>query len=247
MGYRDTNAETPNIDAFCKESTNLCQAVSGHPVCAPYRASLFTGKYTTSTGMVINEIRMNTNHHTFADVLNENGYETAYIGKWHMYANEWGNHYDPKNSYIPEGRDRLGFNDYFAAYNFRHEYAVGTAYYHLNSPEKIYYDKYEPDAQTDMAIEQLHRLSEKDTPFALFLSVGTPHDPWVKENVPPQYYEKFKDKQFSLPPNYLPENDPYADAWAKLSEEERMELEWMRVYYAMAANLDDNFEGHGSC
>lgn len=138
VGYNgDTNAETPNIDAFCKESTNLCQAVSGHPVCAPYRASLFTGKYTTSTGMVINEIRMNTNHHTFADVLNENGYETAYIGKWHMYANEWGNHYDPKNSYIPEGRDRLGFNDYFAAYNFRHEYAVGTAYYHLNSPEKF--------------------------------------------------------------------------------------------------------------
>ena len=243
VGYNgDTNAETPNIDAFCKESTNLCQAVSGHPVCAPYRASLFTGKYTTSTGMVINEIRMNTNHHTFADVLNENGYETAYIGKWHMYANEWGNHYDPKNSYIPEGRDRLGFNDHFAAYNFRHEEAVGTGYYHVNSPEKSYYEKYEPDAQTDMAIEQLHRLSEKDTPFALFLSVGTPHDPWVKENVPPQYYEKFKDKQFSLPPNYLPENDPYADAWAKLSEEERMELtEWMRVYYAMAANLDDNF------
>lgn len=72
--------------------------------------------------------------------------------------------------------------------------------------------------------------------------MGTPHDPWVKENVPPQYYEKFKDKQFTLPPNYLPENDPYADAWAKLSEEERTELtEWMRVYYAMAANLDDNF------
>lgn len=173
VGYNgDTNAETPNIDAFCKESTNLCQAVSGHPVCAPYRASLFTGKYTTSTGMVINEIRMNTNHHTFADVLNENGYETAYIGKWHMYANEWGNHYDPKNSYIPEGRDRLGFNDYFAAYNFRHEYAVGTAYYHLNSPEKIYYDKYEPDAQTDMAIEQLHRLSEKDTPLCAFSLCG---------------------------------------------------------------------------
>ena len=43
VGYNgDTNAETPNIDAFCKESTNLCQAVSGHPVCAPYRASLFT-------------------------------------------------------------------------------------------------------------------------------------------------------------------------------------------------------------
>lgn len=39
----DQNALTPNIDALCKDSINLCQTVSGHPVCAPYRASLFTG------------------------------------------------------------------------------------------------------------------------------------------------------------------------------------------------------------
>lgn len=242
LGYAgDGNALTPNIDALCNESVDLCQAVSGHPVCAPYRASLLTGKYTTSTGMVINEIRMNTNHHTFADILNENGYETAYIGKWHMYAAELGNHYDPKNSYIPKGRDRLGFNDYFAGYNFRHEYGIGTAYYHLDSPEKIYYDKYEPDAQVDMAIEQMERLSKKDSPFALFLSIGTPHDPWVPENVPAEYLERFKEKEFRLPPNYLSDNDPHADEWAKLSDEERSELtEWMRVYYAMVANLDDN-------
>ena len=123
MGYAgDSNALTPNIDRICGESVNLCQAVSGHPVCAPYRASLFTGKYTTSTGMVINEIRMNTHHHTFAQVLNEGGYETVYIGKWHMYAAELGNHYDVKNSFIPKGPDRLGFDGYFAGYNFRHEY-----------------------------------------------------------------------------------------------------------------------------
>jgi arylsulfatase A-like enzyme len=242
IGYSgDTIAKTPNIDALCEESTNLCQAVSGHPVCAPYRASLFTGKYTTSTGMVINEIRMNTNHHTFADVLGENGYHTAYIGKWHLYAAELGNHYDPVNSYIPKGRDRLGFDEYFAAYNFRHEYSTGTAYYHLDSPEKIYYGKYEPDAQIDMAIEQLERLADEDSPFALFLSLGTPHDPWVKENVPDQYLERFKDTVFQLPPNYLPDNDPHSDQWARLSEEERQQLtEWMRVYYAMTANLDDN-------
>lgn len=242
LGYTgDGNAQTPNIDALCAQSTDLCQAVSGHPVCAPYRASLFTGKYTTSTGMVINEIRMNTNHHTFADVLNENGYETAYIGKWHMYAAELGNHYDPKNSYIPRGRDRLGFDGYFAGYNFRHEYGVGTAYYHLDSPEKIYYDKYEPDAQVDMAIEQMKRLSGQEKPFALFLSIGTPHDPWVAENVPPEYLERFKDRDFKLPPNYLDENDSHADEWARLSREERSELtEWMRVYYAMVSNLDDN-------
>lgn len=242
LGYAgDKNALTPNIDMLARESCDLCHAVSGHPVCAPYRASLLTGKYTTSTGMVINEIRMNTHHHTFADVLNENGYETAYIGKWHMYAAQLGNHYDAKNSYIPEGRDRLGFNGFFAGYNFRHEYGVGTAYYHLNSPHKIYYDQYEPDAQTDMAVAQLRRLSEGKKPFALFLSIGTPHDPWTPDNVPDQYMERVSGLRFELPPNYLPYNDVHADNWAKLSEQERGELtDWMRVYYAMTANLDDN-------
>jgi arylsulfatase A-like enzyme len=242
LGYvGDKNAITPNIDALCSESVDLCQAVSGHPVCAPYRASLFTGKYTTSTGMVINEIRMNPNHRTFAHVLNENGYETAYIGKWHMYAAELGNHYDPKNSFIPKGSDRLGFNDYFNSYNFHHEYYGDAAYYHLDTPEKIYCSKYEPEEQTDIAIEQLRRLSGGEKPFAMFLSLGTPHDPWIPENVPEKYLAMFKDKEFKLPVNYLPDNDPHADNWAKLSEQERSELtEWMRVYYAMTANLDDN-------
>jgi len=242
VGYAgDEKAQTPRIDALCKESLNMCNAVSGHPVCAPYRATLFTGKYTTSTGMVINEIRMNTNHKAFGHVLNDGGYNTSYIGKWHLYAAELGNHYDAKNSYIPKGPDRLGFDGFFAAYNFHHDFYGETAYYHLDSPEKIYCDGYEPDVQTDLAIDQIKSLSKQKDPFALFLSVGTPHDPWTKENVPVEYLERFKDTEFSLPGNYLPENDPHADNWARLKDEERAELtEWMRVYYAMTANLDWN-------
>lgn len=242
VGYNgDKKARTPNIDAFAKESTVMDNAVSGHPVCAPYRASLFTGKYTTSTGMVINEIRISQNHITLPQVLSEVGYETCYIGKWHLWANVWGDHFNPDNSYIPEGQ-RLGFNDFFAGFNFHHDYYSPLAYYHLNSKEKIYYDGYEPDCQTDMAIEHLTRLSQGDKPFAFFLSLGTPHDPWIKENVPEEYYELFRHITFENPVNYLPDNDPYADDWARLSEKERAELEeWRRVYYAMVANLDDNF------
>lgn len=242
VGYAgDERAKTPNIDSLRGECMDLCNAVSGHPVCAPYRASLFTGKYTTGTGMVINEIRLHPGHRSFAHVLNDGGYETAYIGKWHMYAAELGNHCDPENSFIPPGPDRLGFDGFFAAYNFHHNYYGAAAYYHLDTPEKIYCQGYEPDFQTDMAIEQMRRLSGGEKPFALFLSLGTPHDPWVPENVPGEYMERFRDTEFTLPDNYLPDNDPYADAWARLSERERRELpEWMRVYYAMTANLDDN-------
>lgn len=110
-GYK--NAITPNIDAFHDCSMDFTQAVSGHPVCAPYRATLFTGKYTSSTGVVINEIRFNPNQRCIGHVLTEGGYETAYIGKWHLYADEWGNHFDPKNSFVPKGPDRLGFDDYW--------------------------------------------------------------------------------------------------------------------------------------
>ncbi|MGN0970459.1 MAG: sulfatase [Aristaeellaceae bacterium] len=232
---------TPNIDRLRSQSLDMCNAVSGHPVCAPFRATLFTGKYTTSTGMVINEIRLSPNHRCFAHVLNEGGYENAYIGKWHMYANELGNHYDPKNSFVPKGPDRLGFDGFFAHYGFHHEYYAPQAYYHLDTPEKIYHEGYEPDCVTDMAIEQLRRLSGGDKPFSLFLSIGTPHDPWIPENVPAEYLERVKDMTFELPENYLPENDPHADKWAQLSLEERAELTgWMRCYHAMVANLDDN-------
>jgi arylsulfatase A-like enzyme len=239
-GYAgDAQAKTPNIDKLAGESVNFANAISGHPVCAPYRATLFTGKYTTSTGMVINEIRMNPDHHCLAHVLHENGYDTAYIGKWHLWANQLGHHYEPRNSFIPPGENRLGFDGFWAAYNFHHEYY--GMYYHKDTPEKISMEGYEPDGQTDMAIEQLKRLSAEDKPFAMFLSIGTPHDPWDVSNVPAEYYELFKDAAFPLPTNYEPESDPYGDAWATFKPGEREKLEdWKRVYYAMTANADWN-------
>lgn len=241
-GYAgDELALTPNIDRIAAESLDVCNCVSSHPVCAPYRASLLTGKYTTSTGMVINEIRMNTNHRSFARCLSDAGYNAEYIGKWHMYANVLGDHENPANSFVPEGPDRLGFDGYFAHYGFHHEYQGEHAYYHLNTNEKIFIDKYEPDGQTDMAIERLKILKEGGKPFALFLSLGTPHDPWAPYNVPEKYYEKFKDAEFKLPPNYKPENDPHADGWAKFFYDERDHItDWMKVYYAMVNNLDEN-------
>jgi arylsulfatase A-like enzyme len=239
-GYAgDERARTPSIDALAREGVCFCNAVSGHPVCAPYRASLFTGKYSGSTGMAINEIRMNPNHRCIGHVLTEGGYETAYIGKWHLWANELGNHDDPKNSYIPAGPHRLGFDGVWAAYNFHHWYV--DAYYHTDRPEKIMLPGYEPNGQTDMAIEVLRRAAGSDKPLALFLSYGTPHDLWVRENVPEAYYDMYRDIAFPLPPNYLPENDPYADGWAVYGPGERERLpEWMRIYYAMTANLDWN-------
>ncbi len=239
-GYAgDTRARTPNIDRLATEGANFCNAVSGSPMCAPYRASLFTGKYASSTGMAINELRMNPNHDCFGHVLHRNGYQTSYIGKWHLWANQLGRHNDPQNSYIPPGEHRLGFDGEWSAYNFHHLYS--DAYYHKDSPEKIVLPGYEPDGQTDLAIDYLQRASTADDPFALFLSIGTPHDPWTQDNVPAADYEIFQNIDFPLPPNYRDQNDPYGDTWAIMFPEQRAQLpEWMRVYYAMTTNLDRN-------
>ncbi len=237
----DNNAITPNLDKFAEGSTNLIQAVSSMPVCSAFRASLLTGKYTTSTGMVINELRMNTNHKSIAHCLTEAGYNTGYIGKWHLYSNQLGNHEDANNSYIPVGADRLGYDGYWAAYNFHHTY-YGT-YYHLNSKKKIFHKKntYEPDAQTDLAIDFIKNHKDDKSPFYLTLSYGTPHDPWEKNNVPKMYYDMFKNKTLGPSKNYSNSLDPYGDSWSNEHKTKRMIAEWMRVYYAMTTNLDWNF------
>ena len=245
MGYAgDGKAITPHIDRFAGEGVNFANAVASSPVCTAYRASLLTGRYTTSHGMVINELRMNPRQRCFGHVLTDAGYRTAYIGKWHLYANELGHHDEPRNSFVPRGPHRLGFDGEWKAYNFHHDNY--GAFYHTETSEKIFYGEgvYEPDAQTDFAIDFIRRSSSDNTePFALFLSWGPPHDPWGPDNVPAEFWAMHQDTPFPEPPNYLPHNDaPYADAWATLDDGEREELEsWRRGYYAQVTSVDANF------
>ncbi|MFO8056984.1 MAG: sulfatase [bacterium] len=245
IGMASERAKTPVLDNMAKEGVNFTNAVSTMPVCCAHRASLMTGKYPTTTGMVINELRMNPDHECIGHVLTKAGYHTGYIGKWHLYSNELGDHMDPDNSFVPPGKHRLGFNDYFAAYNFHHNYY--GAYYHLDTPEKIPYSEknnlkaYEPLYQTNMAIDFIKKAAESPEPFALFLSWGPPHDPWVLDNVPTKFYEKFDDTEFPRPPNFSWKNDKYADPWGQLLPGQRLLIEhWKRIYYGMTASLDWN-------
>lgn len=241
LGYSgDARARTPCIDAFARQGVSFTNAVSSTPVCAAYRASLFTGKHTTSTGMVINELRMSPRHRCLGHVVTEAGYQTAYIGKWHLWARELGNHDDPRNSFTPRGPYRLGFDGFWASYGFHHEYR--DAYYHTESPARVTLPGYEPDGQTELAIRWLREERDPAAPFCMVLSYGTPHDPWDRWNVPEEEWERFAGVEFPYPANYLPENDLYADAWGRFRPGEREQLPvWIRGYYAMTANLDRNF------
>jgi arylsulfatase A-like enzyme len=237
------SAITPNLDRFASEGANFVNTVANTPVCSAFRASLMTGKYTTSHGMVINELQLNPYQDCLGHSLTRAGYNTAYIGKWHLYANVLGDHLNPDNSFVPRGVHRLGFNGFWAAFNFHHDYY--NTYYHTESKEKTFWAPgvYEPDGQTDLAMQWLKcRANKSSNPFAMVLSWGTPHDPWNDGNVPAEYRAMFAGTGFPNSPNYKPDNDPYADAWASLSSTDRANLDkWRRNYYAMTTNLDWNF------
>ena len=235
----DPHAHTPNMDKLASQGADYHQAISSTPVCAPYRASLMTGKNQSSTGMVINELRMSPDHECFGHVLTKAGYQTAYIGKWHLWAAQQGHHDLIKNGFTPPGPYRLGFDGHWAAYNFNHYYNQSP--YFLNDTTPHIRKQYEPDSQTDEAIAYLKGRTNPQEPFALFLSWGPPHYPWGLDNVPPEYAALFRDKDLPLAPNYTTVQDPYADAWQKLPPNyDHLVHEWLKVYYAQVANLDWN-------
>ena len=85
FGYAgDPNAVTPNLDRLAGQSVNFTHAVSGCPVCSPYRASLLTGQYWLTHGIFLNDVPLRDDAMSFAEALHGAGYDTAYIGKWHL-------------------------------------------------------------------------------------------------------------------------------------------------------------------
>jgi len=246
LGYSgDKKAITPNIDRFACQSVSFSNAVSVMPVCAAYRASLLTGKYPSGHGMVINELNMNPNNRTIAHVLGSAGYNLGYIGKWHLN--------DQHARPTPKGPERMGFDGFWAAYNFNHN-SYGE-YYFTDGPDgklerKDLKGKHGPTENTSLSMDFLTRATGGSAPFALFLSWNPPHDPWSRSNVAPGNYDKFKDVHFGLPENFKQQPDLYMDRfpgdafkdrqWKKDFLEGGLE-ECLRCYYGMVNNLDDLF------
>jgi len=78
--------ETPNIDRIGREGATFRNAFATTPLCSPSRASILTSQYAHTHGITDNTDRSAASHRlkTFPQVLQQAGYETAYVGKWHM-------------------------------------------------------------------------------------------------------------------------------------------------------------------
>lgn len=78
--------KTPNIDRLAKEGASFVNAFAATPLCSPSRANFLTGQYAHTNGITDNLARDEQSHRleTFPKALQQAGYETAFIGKWHM-------------------------------------------------------------------------------------------------------------------------------------------------------------------
>ncbi len=79
-------AHTPNIDRIAREGAYFSRAFTTTPLCSPARATFLTGLYPHTNGITDNLARDKQSHQleTFPKMLNADGYDTAFIGKWHM-------------------------------------------------------------------------------------------------------------------------------------------------------------------
>ena len=85
LGYAgDPNVKTPAMDRLAEEGICFTLAVSGMPVCCPYRATFMTGQYPHHHGVFLNDLCLTTEAKCIGQAFLEAGYDTAYIGKWHL-------------------------------------------------------------------------------------------------------------------------------------------------------------------
>jgi len=216
-GYAgDVNAITPNLDQLAQEGINFTNAVSTCPSCTPYRASLLTGMYSTTHGLLLNDILLDPDSESMAKIYKKAGYNTAYWGKWHV-----GGPF--RLGYISEA-NRQGF-DYWKVMECTHNY-MDSWYYDGNDRNRKQWNGYDAHAQAKDLCTYISDHANDDKPFLAVLSWGPPHDPY--DQVPEAYLNMYAD----LTKIALRDNVP--------EEYKEEALKMLQGYYAHIAALDES-------
>lgn len=162
----------PNFDRVAREGTHIARSFTCQPVCGPARSAMQTGRYPTSTGCYRNGIPLPPDARTLAHSFKEAGYQTAYIGKWHLAEDE------P----VPAAQ-RGGYESWLASnlLEFTSEPYHTVMYDHEELPVKL--PGYRVDALADAAVRTID--SYQDRPFFLFLSFLEPHHQNSLDDYPP--------------------------------------------------------------
>jgi len=174
--YNTELIKTPNIDKLANQGIKFNKAFVTNSICAPSRAVILTGKFSHLNGVPGNGQVFDGNQQTFPKILQQNGYQTAMIGKWHLKSHPtgfdyWnvlpgqGDYYNP--DFIDQGKDTI-------------------------------YNGYVTDIITELSVEWL-KSRDKNEPFCLMMHHKAPHRNWMPAL---KNMELFNDKDFPLPQNF---------------------------------------------
>lgn len=192
---------TPNLDKIAKEGVIFDEAYTAQPVCGPCRALFQTGLYPTQTGCFRNSIALPSNVKTIADYFNEGGYDTPYIGKWHL-ASEGELEKPPIIDYtvtaIPPER-RGGYRGFWRVADVLEFTSHGyDGFVFDENMNKCEFKGYRVDCITDFALEYLDQKND-DKPFFMTISHIEPHHQNDRHCYEGPNGSKEEYKEFELP------------------------------------------------
>ena len=171
--YGGTLIDTPRIDAIGSEGAVFSNFFTNSAVCTPSRGCFLTGRYPHAHGAYKNNIELSRDEMTLARVLQKNGYETGYAGKWHLDGT-------PKPGWMKLSRS-MGFEDCRYMFNRGHwkkivEDADGDA---KESPYNVIGDEktYTTDWLASKTINFIKR--QRENPFFFMVSIPDPHTPYT--------------------------------------------------------------------
>ncbi|MBR6784818.1 MAG: sulfatase-like hydrolase/transferase [Clostridia bacterium] len=161
---------TPNLDAMAEEGTLFENAFTCQPVCGPMRACLQSGVYASQIGCYRNDIALPTDCKTIAHYMKDAGYDTAYIGKWHLASDK-----DHRLATKPTPEERRGGYDYWRAADILEFTSHGyNGYVFDENCNRLDFKGYRADRINDYAIEYI-KNQKHEKPFFMFISQLEPH------------------------------------------------------------------------
>lgn len=172
--------ETPNLDKLAADGTRFRESFVVNSLCSPGRACVLTSRYSHLNGIIGNSAPLPVSTDNFAKHLQQEGYSTAYCGKYHMDSQ----------------RERPGF-DYVASFIGQGKYVDCPILFNgKQTPTTGWID----DVSTDYATKFLDE-QPKDKPFFLWLGFKSPHGPRGGENLPERARGLYADKESRPVPN----------------------------------------------
>ena len=179
----DPNVATPHLDRLAAEGSHFPSALSGTPLCTPARGSFLTSRYPHNSTAPTHDSPFDSAQPTIATVMKSEGYETCFIGKWHLDGRDRGDdtddtHIEARTRIIPAGR-RGGFERWFG---FEFSNRPFDTWINVDEDGRTVVKKldgYQTDALTDLLLDWVDDRAAADNPFFAVLSVEPPHNPYI--------------------------------------------------------------------